>query len=286
VEVRELSVEEDGDGRTYLKIEPLHAPAVVYETGDTDPTPASSPVPTPARFEATALRYRFLAHDPANITRISPVKEWTAKIRLKYQLHNRGDHYEVELRALPRANGVNIRYTTDGSAPTHVGAATYDGVIRVPAGGRTVLAMAAAPALGLNSEVLRIPIPQPGAEGPKLDPNAPARWTQRAKFDDSGAVWDFISRLNEAATVIAYDLELTAESADGLQHVDYFGALESGYTAASINAAADQLQAFVGTGSLRMAVGSLRFPTGQALLDWLKASGQPFDMAKVSQGAQ
>lgn len=286
VEIRELSVEEDGDGRTYLKIEPLHAPAVVYETGDTDPTPSSSPVPTPARFEATALRYRFLAHDPADITRISPVKEWTAKIRLKYQLHNRGDHYEVELRALPSANGINIRYTTDGSAPTHVGAATYDGVIRVPAGARTVLAIAMAPALDLNSEVLRVPIPQPGAEGPKLDPKVPARWTQRSKLDDSGAVWDFIRRLDEAATVIAYDLELTAESADGLQHVDYFGALESGYTAAGIKAAADQLQAIVGTGSLRMAVGSLRFPTGQELLDWLKASGQPFDMAKVSQGAE
>ena len=122
VDVRELSVEEDGDGRAYLKVEPLHAPAIVFETGDTDPTPASSPVPTPARFEATALRYRFLAHDPADLTRISPVKEWTAKVRLKYQLHNRGDHFEVELRALPRVAGIAIRYTTDGSAPTHVGA--------------------------------------------------------------------------------------------------------------------------------------------------------------------
>jgi hypothetical protein len=286
VEVRELSVEEDGDGRTYLKIEPLHAPAVVYETGDTDPTPSSSPVPTPARFEATALRYRFLAHDPADITRISPVREWTARMRLKYQLHNRGDHYEIELRALPRANGIAIRYTTDGSAPTHVGATTYDGVIRVPAGCRTVLAIAVAPALGLNSEVLRVPIPQPGAEGPKLDPKVPVRWMQRIKLDDAGAVWDFVRRIDETATVTAYDLELTAESNDGLQHVDYFGAVESGYTAASIKAAADQMQAMVGTGGLRMVVGSLGFQTGQALLDWLKATGQPFDMAKISQSAQ
>ena len=125
-------MEEDGDGRTYLKVEPLHAPAIVFETGDTDPTPASSPVPTPARFEATALRYRFLAHDPADLTRVSPVKEWTAKLRLKYQLHDRGDHFEVEFRPLPRAPGIAIRYTTDGSAPIHVGAATYDGAFRVP----------------------------------------------------------------------------------------------------------------------------------------------------------
>jgi hypothetical protein len=36
---------EDGDGRAYLKVEPLHAPAIVFETGDTDPTPSSSPCP-------------------------------------------------------------------------------------------------------------------------------------------------------------------------------------------------------------------------------------------------
>ena len=283
VEIRELSVDEDGDGRTYLKIEPLHAPAVVYETGDSDPTHSSSPVPTPAKFEATALRYRFLAIDPADLTRLSPVKEWTAKLRLKQQLHNRGDHYEVELRALPKANGLDIRYTTDGSAPTTVGAATYSGAFRVPAGSRVVCAVAVAGALGLSSEVVRIAIPQPGNEGPKLNPQSPARWTQRAKLDDSAAVWDFIRRLDETASVVAYDLELTAESSDGLQHVEYSGAVDGGYVAESIKQAAEKLQDLVGAGTLRMTVGSLGFQTGQALLDWLKASGQPFDLAKVVQ---
>jgi hypothetical protein len=283
VEVRELSVDDDGDGRTYLKVEPLHAPAIVFETGDTDPTPASSPVPTPARFEATALRYRFLAHDPTDITRISPIKEWTAKIRLKYQLRNRGDHFEVELRALPRVGGIAIRYTTDGSSPTHVGAATYDGGFRVPAGSRVVRAIAGAVELGLYSEVLSVPIPQPGGDGPKLDPTKPARWTQRTKLDDAGAVWDFIQRLDEGATVIAYDLQLTAESNDGLQHVEYSGALEGGYTASVMRAAADKLQEVVGAGALRMTVGSLGFVTGQTLLDWLKATNQPFDASKVQQ---
>lgn len=284
VEVRELSVDDDGDGRTWLKVEPLHAPAVVFETGDAEPTPASSPVPTPARFEATALRYRFLAHDPADLTRVSPVKEWSARIRLKYQLHNRGDHYEVEMRALPRAAGIDIRCTTDGSAPTHVGAATYDGSLRVPPGSRVVCAIAVAGAFGLSSEVLRIAIPQPGGDGPRLDATRPARWTQRAKLDDAGAVWDFIQRLDEAATVIAHDLQLSAESGDGLQHVEYSGALDSGYSAASLKQAADKLQDIVGPGALRMTVGSLAFPTGQALLDWLRATNQPFDMAKVQQG--
>ena len=287
VAVRELSVQEDGDGITYLKIEPLHAPAVVFETGESDPTPASSPVPTPTRFEATALRYRFLAFDPADLVRVSAVKEWTAKLRLKYQLHNRGDHYEVECLALPKANGIAIRYTTDGSAPTSAGSATYDGKFRVPANCRVVCAIAVATDYGLNSETIRIPIPQKGKDAPPpIDLAAPARWNQQTKLDDAGAVWDFLQRLEGATGVTAHDISLTAESTDGQQNVEYSGALEGGYAAAGIKTVAERLQEIVSQatpGSLRMSVGSLAFPSGQSLLDWLKATNQPFNAAKVVQ---
>ena len=284
VSVRELSVQEESPGYTYLKIEPLHAPAVVFETGDAEPTAASSPVPTPTRFEATALRYRFLAHDPADLARTSPVKDWTAKLRLKYQLHNRGDHFEVELLALPKANSISIRYTTDGSSPTSVGTATYDGPFRVPANCRVVCAMATASEYGLSSETIRITIPQQGGvERPSIDLTAPARWTQQTKLDDAAAVWDTIGRLEKAGSVMAHDISLTAESADGQQNVEYSGALEGGYDAPAVKAIAQKLQDIVSEGSLRMAIGSLAFPSGQALLDWLKATNQPFSAAKVRQ---
>lgn len=286
VSIRELSVQDDGNGVSYLKIEPLHAPVLVFETGDADPTSASSPVPTPSRFEATGLRYRFLAYDPADMARLSAVKEWTAKLRLKYQLHNRGDHYEVELLALPRANGIVIRTTTDGSSPTNTGAATYDGPFRVPANCRVVCAMAVCDAYTLNSEILRISIPQQGQEArPSIDVARPARWNQQTRLDDAGAVWDFLQRLAAAVRVTAHDISLTAESADGLQNVEYSGALESGYDATAAKSVAEQLQAIVSSGSLRMSVGSLAFPTGQALLDWLRATNQPFNAAKVIQDA-
>ncbi|WP_169741491.1 DUF499 domain-containing protein [Comamonas aquatica] len=284
VSVRELSVQEESPGYTYLKIEPLHAPAVVFETGDAEPTAASSPVPTPTRFEATALRYRFLAHDPADLARTSPVKDWTAKLRLKYQLHNRGDHFEVELLALPKANSISIRYTTDGSSPTSVGIATYDGPFRVPANCRVVCAMATASEYGLSSETIRITIPQQGGvERPSIDLTAPARWTQQTKLDDAAAVWDTIGRLEKAGSVMAHDISLTAESADGQQNVEYSGALEGGYDASAVKAIAQKLQDIVSEGSLRMAIGSLAFPSGQALLDWLKATNQAFNAAKVRQ---
>ena len=283
VAIRELSVQEDGDGHTFLKVEPLHATAVVYETGDSDPTRASSPVPTPARFEATGLRYRFLAFDPKHIARDSAVKDWSARLRLKYQLHNRGDHYEVELLALPKASGVVIRYTTDGSSPTSTGFATYDGAFRVPENCRIVCALAVTSGYDLNSETIRIPIPKRGREEVALDPAIPARWSQQTKLDDSGAVWDFIPRMDKVVGMTAYDIGLTAESSDGQQNVEYSGALEGGYDAAALKAVAEKLQDIVGGGSLRMVIGSLGFPTGQALLDWLKATKQPFNLGTVTQ---
>ncbi|EXI78520.1 MAG: hypothetical protein AW10_03004 [Candidatus Accumulibacter appositus] len=284
VSIRELSVQDDGDGLTYLKVEPLHATAVVFETGDAEPTPASSPVPTPTRFEATGLRYRFLAHDPADMLRVSTVKEWTAKLRLKYQLHDRGNYYQVELLTLPKASGIVIRYTTDGSSPASAGAATYDGAFRVPANSRVVCALAVAADYGLNSEPIRIPIPQQGQEArPPIDLARPARWTQQARLDDAGSVWDFLQRLEQSAGVTAHDISLTAESADGQQNVEYSGALEDGYDAPAAKLVAERLQEIVSDGSLRMNVGSLAFPTGQALLDWINANNQQFNSAKVSQ---
>ena len=144
--------------------------------------------------------------------------------------------------------------------------------------------MAVAQEYNLNSETVRISIPQKGeADRPPIDLTLPARWSQPTKFDDASEVWDIIGRLDLAAGVIAHDISLTAESVDGLQNVEYCGALDRGYDAPAVKAIAQKLQDVVGGGGLRMTLGSLTFPTGQALLDWLKATQQPFNAAKVSQ---
>ena len=183
----------------------------------------------------------------------------------------------------PRRGGVSIRYTTDGSSPTSAGSATYDGAFRVPANCRIVCALAVAVDYGLNSDVIRITIPQKGTDRPPIDLALPARWNQQTKLDDAGAVWDFLQRLELASGVVAHDISLTAESTDGQQNVEYSGALEGGYAAAAVKTVAERLQEIVSSGSLRMSVGSLAFPSGQALLDWLRATNQPFNAAKVAQ---
>lgn len=287
VSIRVLSTDDDpaSDGRSYLKIEPLHAPLIVFETGDAAPTPASTPVPTPTRFEATGLRYQFLALDPERPALISAVKEWTAPLRLKHKLTNRGDHWELVIVALPKAAGIAIRYTTDGSSPQNAGASTYAGPIRVPAATRVVLAVALASAQNLASAVVSISISQKGDESRQVDPIKPAVWRGTTRLDDSAAVWDFIRRL-EAATpptaIRAHDIRLAAESTDGSQHVDYQGSIEEGYTATTIKSVAETLQTLIPSGGMRLTVGSLHFATGQGLLDWLRVTGQPFDRDNVS----
>ena len=96
-------------------------------------------------------------------------------------------------------------------------------------------------------------------------------------------VWDLIQRLEQAPGVRVYDIGLTAESGDGQQNVDYSGALDGGYDAATVKGVAEKPQDIVGGGSLRMTIGSVGFPTGQALLDWLKATSQQFNATKVTQ---
>ncbi len=283
VAIRELSVDDESDGRAYLKIEPLHAPALVYETGDAEPTHSSSPVPTPSRFEATGLRYSFRAIDPDDTARVSGVREWKATLRLKYQLHNRGDHYEVELVALPKANGIQIRYTTDGSSPTSAGHAVYDGPIRVPASCRVVCAMAVADSYTLNSEQIRIPIPQKGEETRTVDPKIPARLKLQQKLDDTGEVWNFIEQLGKHAGTTVNDITITAESANGQQHVEFIGSADAGYDATALKTLADRLVETAGEGALRMQVSTFNFATGQGLLDWLRANKLPFEQHRVTQ---
>jgi hypothetical protein len=190
----------------------------------------------------------------------------------------------VELLALPRTGGITIRYTTDGSSPVYAGAATYDGPFRVPANCRVVLATVSSPDYGVSSDVVTIPIQQTGkGNGPQIDLQRPARWTQASKLDDSTASWDFIRHLESSAGCVAFDVGITAASDDGAHVLDFSGARDSGYTAADVKSYADRLSEIVGGGMLRMTVGALQFVTGQALLDWLRATNQSFNAARVMQ---
>jgi hypothetical protein len=283
VVIRELSVSDEGSGMTFLKIEPLHAPSVAFESGDSVPTRASSPVPTPSRFEATGLRYSFLAFDPSDSARTSPVKVWNAKIRLKSQLHHRGNHHEAEFLALPKTNGIEVRYTTDGSSPMNAGSAVYNGVFRVPSSCRVIRAVAVALQHDNNSEIITVNIPTEAGGGPKIRLDVPARWTATTRLDDSGAVWEFIEKLRPFLGATATDITITLLSEDGLRSLDYADSIQDGYNADSLKSLVEKIQTVFPGEKLRMIVGSILFLTGQSLLDWLQATRQQFRFENIRQ---
>jgi hypothetical protein len=132
--------------------------------------------------------------------------------------------------------------------------------------------------MGIASETSRIAIPQGDEESQSIDLAKPCRWNKANKRDDTAGVWDLIARLEQASAITSFNIGLVAESADGFQIVDYSGALESGYAALALKDLATRLQDIAGTGAkLRITIGTLAFPTGQALLDWLRAVNEAFD---------
>jgi hypothetical protein len=83
--------------------------------------------------------------------------------------------------------------------------------------------------------------------------------------------------------VLAYDVELSAKSSNGEQIVDYSGSLANGYGGAELKTVAGKLQDIVQDGTLRMEIGNLGFSTGQALIDWLNATKEAFNLSYVDQ---
>jgi len=96
-------------------------------------------------------------------------------------------------------------------------------------------------------------------------------------------VWDLITRLEQNPGVLAYDIHLTAQSSKGEQIVEYTGSLANGYGGVELKTVAGKLQDIVEDGTLRMEIVNFGFPTGQALIDWLNATQEPFNLNYVSQ---
>jgi hypothetical protein len=81
--------------------------------------------------------------------------------------------------------------------------------------------------------------------------------------------------------VKANDIGVSLESSDGKETIDYN--CSRSFEGATLKETVEKLQTMVTSGELRMAVGSLDFPTGQGLLDWLKVAEISFDFNSVEQ---
>ncbi len=262
--VKPLFLSRDDHGTSWLKIEALHGDRVFFEAGNNTPTEASSRVDDFQRFKAKGLRYNFICVDSSGEHPTGTAVEWVGEPDFKYGIDPASR--KVTLRSMPAGE---IRYSTDGRGPEN--GASYDAPFIPPEDCQIVLAVAEVE--GIKSKQLKIIVPK--ADGGSLftiDPHKPCLWSHRHKLDDSGATWKFIEAV-EKHLVTAFDIIVKAESTAGDQTLEYLGSSSLGYKSADLRQLCDTLQNLVGAGTLRFKCARTHYPSGQALLDWLKDAG-------------
>jgi hypothetical protein len=116
---------------------------VLYELGNNIPSSASMDVSETeggySRFSTSDMRVTFLCLDSRGEHEQGTVYTWENTLQLKHEVVQQGDHWQVELKAVPA--GAEMRYTTDGSDPNSLGA-RYESIFSVPASSRFVQAIA------------------------------------------------------------------------------------------------------------------------------------------------
>ncbi|CAA9889445.1 hypothetical protein METHB2_1000015 [Candidatus Methylobacter favarea] len=142
-------------GEANLKITPVNGDKVLYELGNSLLSSASMDVAETeggySRYSTSDMRVTFLCVDSRGEHDQGKVYTWENTLQLKHEVIQRGDKWQVELKAIP--GGAEIRYTTDGSDPGSLGA-YYDSAFEVPSSSRFVQAIATKE--GIKSQLEKI----------------------------------------------------------------------------------------------------------------------------------
>ncbi len=274
VQVKELSRSND-TGVCHLRINVHNADRVVFETGDNDPTTSSTIVETPELFVPTALRYRFLAYRSEDVNTTSVVREWTAELEVRYQIHNRGSHREVELTAFPVGTNLRIKFTTDGTSPTSTVARNYDGPFQIPAGCRVVQAIANADQYQLNSALLKITVEELDTD--RLKDTDRGLWRKTIDCPTTSAVFATITKLHAYPELVPQTMTIAINSEATGEDVDYTVSVPTGMTVSSLDAKLRKFQDMFPDATVTMRITSLIFNRGDQLLAFLTDTKESYD---------
>ncbi len=257
VRVQELDRNSD-TGEVTLKLTPVHGDALHHEVG-APATAASGKVADPKCFKTTELEVSFLCTDSAGQHETGAPVAWRNRLTIKSRAYQNGADKMAELRAAPPAP---IRYTSDGSDPKLQGGA-YDGPFAVPKG--TVCVLAVAEKNGLSSEVHRLDIDWSASDGFKVDPEKPALWRREHSPKTSKETYELLARLRRhGASVPGPRVSIVGEGWLELNFDDKLA-----LAADQLEPAIENLRGFLPAGQVALDARSLRFPTGQNLLDWV-----------------
>ncbi len=214
VTVREIHTD-DETGEVTLKLSPQYGDTVYYEIGQ-DATESSSKVQDITNFKTKELKLSFLCvHSKGKHPTGKPV-EWVRQVKVKYNpSYTKAGKEFMELKA--NAPGVKILYTTDGSNPRENGG-IYEGEIEIPAGAKFIQAIAVNEKLGIQSEPLQIEIK---AKEFKIDKDKKVEITEPTMYNS------------------------TAETFNGLEELEQFGAGISGITLTISNDKSNMVNEFI-----------------------------------------
>lgn len=190
-------------GETVFTLTPLHAgpsPRVHYSTAaavnENDPV-----VDDLDAFRTKEPTLYFLAVDTTGNHEPGEPKRWVARLKIRYQVHDRPDHREVELAVTPNAE---LRYTTDATNPRE--GRIYDGPVPI-SDSQILLQVYASAGEATNTETFTIA--EKGTKRIELDESKPARIVrERPRFDTTGAVYDVIAQFRDRQGVIFHGVTL------------------------------------------------------------------------------
>jgi len=260
VKLQELS-RDDETGTVKLRATPSNGDTVYVEVGG--PATTASQRLSGRDYETNELEVSFLAVDSNGVHEAGDPQSWYNKITLKRRVYDDGPNKMLELRAAPPAA---IKYSTDGSDPKLAGGA-YDEPVVIPKGTRIVLAYAEKN--GIASDVAQVTINwSKDPERKPIDKAKPATWKPADGFSYSTTrnAYGFITRL----TKYGVEAAVTRIAVLDAKWVELSLADDIVMDADRLKATVEHLRSLVDAGEVNVDAAALRFPTGQALLDYVR----------------
>lgn len=272
VQYQELRRNED-TGEVILRITPVHGDIVHFDVGS-DATTASPRVTDLQSFKTSEMEIRFLCVDSTHEHKNGDQKIWKNRVTLKKKVYSDGKGKKVELQSAP--DGATIRYTTDGTSPKTNGG-IYNNPFTIQKPVRIVLAIAEKN--GILSDQLKIDISWDKQSEFTIDLTKPARWNHEHSQTTTKDTFDFLTILkkNEGS------LPGPVISVVGERWIEFTVDENVIMNTDQIERILETMRSIYNDGEVMIKAPSIRFPTGQRLVDFAKEEKKNVEMPEVDQ---
>ncbi len=256
VQVQVLNRDEN-TGQVTLRIRPLNGDIVYMET-DGIATPSSKKLED-FDIKTKELQLSFLCMDSSGEHGTGEAVSWTNTISIKHRFYQEGTKRKCELQVIPKGK---IRYTTDGSS-AEIHGIDYQKPFEIPKDCQVILAIAEEK--GIKSRPVSIPAPKGKVEaGTTIDRSKAAIWRRSFKKDSTGETYKFFE------TAKKYGAELGSVRLTVMREkrwIELNTPEDIYYPTPYFEKGVETLKEFVPDGNLSIDIGSLKFDSGQQLLD-------------------